>query len=425
VQTARYLDGATRAAPAVPRPAAKRLSIWVTLFVIGLVVPWILQIGPIRLSAYRIVLLAVTVPCVFMWLGGRAGKPHWADFAILMVWLWTTLGYLVVHGPGVAVEAGGILFLESFGAYTLARCFIRSEEDFHNLARLLFGVVLFLLPFAVIEAVTSRNLLLELFDAVIQSHPDVNKNPRWGLRRVQGPFEHPILFGVVCSSILAITYYVLGYGKPFFARAFRAGIVTFTSALSLSSGPLTAMVAQILLIGWDTVLRQVKARWKILAAGVLSLWVLIELFANRPAAAIFISYFAFNTRSAYNRIHIWNYGTASVADHPFFGVGFNEWERAYFMSTSIDMFWLAPAVRNGLPTALFLHLAFILVFLGVARKEGLSEKQQFYRKGFLFSMMGFYLAGWTVNYWNATYVLFMFLLGSGVWLLDVKNRGTG
>lgn len=33
-------------------------------------------------------------------------------------------------------------------------------------------------------------------------------------------------------------------------------------------------------------------------------------------------------------------------------------------------------------------------------------------------MMGMFLAGWTVHYWNATYVLMMFLMGAGAWFAD-------
>jgi len=29
-----------------------------------------------------------------------------------------------------------------------------------------------------------------------------------------------------------------------------------------------------------------------------------------------------------------------------------------------------------------------------------------------------FVAGWGVHFWNETYVLLMFLMGSGVWLLD-------
>jgi hypothetical protein len=45
-----------------------------------------------------------------------------------------------------------------------------------------------------------------------------------------------------------------------------------------------------------------------------------------------------------------------------------------------------------------------------------------YRLGYLITMCSFFLAGWTVHFWNGTYVLFLFLLGSGYWMLDVKAR---
>ena len=37
-------------------------------------------------------------------------------------------------------------------------------------------------------------------------------------------------------------------------------------------------------------------------------------------------------------------------------------------------------------------------------------------------MTAFFMVGWTVHFWGATYVLFLFLLGSGVWILDAKSE---
>ncbi len=38
--------------------------------------------------------------------------------------------------------------------------------------------------------------------------------------------------------------------------------------------------------------------------------------------------------------------------------------------------------------------------------------------GFLGGMVSLFVAGWAVHFWNEPYVLLMFLMGSGVWLLD-------
>ncbi len=333
---------------------------------------------------------------------------------------WVTLSFIIIHGPGMAVEPSGIFFIESVGAYLLGRCYIRNSDDFFSAVRMMFLLILIILPFAVIEAYTNRNVLLELFGFFGQTFPDAIKEPRWGLRRVQGPFEHPILFGVFCGSMLALVHYVLGFGKSFIERWFRTMLTAVTAFFALSSGPLSAMTAQILLISWDTTLATVKARWKILTAGLGSLVILIESVASRSSPEILMAYFAFNHATAYNRVLIWEFGTRSVANHPFLGIGLNDWERPYWMTGSMDMFWLVPAVRHGIPAGLFLLLIFFSIFFGLARKKGLEKKTADYRTGILICLTGFFIAGWMVHYWNATYALFMFILGSAMWILDAN-----
>ena len=396
----------------------RKLPIPVMLLLLSLVFPFLVQIGPLLLSVNRVVLLVMVVPCLFMWLSGRAGPIRTADIALLLMCLWITLGYLVIHGPGVAIEAGGMRFIETLGAFLVARCFIRDAEDFRAMVVLLFTIIVAMLPFAIYEALTGHNILLDVANAIWYSGADAIKKPRWGFDRVAGVFAHPILFGVFCSGAISLVYYVLGYGVSTFKRLLKTGLVTFTALFSLSSGPLTAILAQVLLIGWDRALARIKARWTILTGGVLSLIVALEIAANRSTPELFIYYFAFNRHTASNRLRIWDYGTQSVAEHPLFGVGNDEWERAWWMSSSMDMFWLVPAVRSGLPAALLLQVAFFSLFLAITFKKGLDERTTSYRTGYLICLVGFYIAGWTVNYWKIIYVLFMFLLGSGAWILD-------
>ena len=90
------------------------------------------------------------------------------------------------------------------------------------------------------------------------------------------------------------------------------------------------------------------------------------------------------------------------------------------MTTSVDMFWLLNTMRYGLPAGLLLALSFFAVFLGVSFRKGLDERLLAYRTAYLIVMMAFFLVGWTVHFWGAAYIWFIFLLGSGVWLLDVR-----
>ncbi len=212
---------------------------------VGLVIPFIFMVGDLRLSVYRIVLLVMVVPLLFLWLSGRAGRIRVADIALLLLCAWTVLSLAVVHGSATAIKTGGSFFYETMGAYLLARCYIRTADDFFRMSRLLFFIVISFTPFAIIEAFTERNILLQFYNSIWPSYYIFSKDPRWGLQRVQAVFEHQILFGVFCGSALALTYMVLGHGKSWLRRILSTSLVFITAGLSLSSGPLTGMVVQI------------------------------------------------------------------------------------------------------------------------------------------------------------------------------------
>ena len=263
-----------------PHTEAQRLHWIVVLLLISLALPFMIDIGPLRLSVYRIVLLIVFVPVIFAWLSGRAGRIRVADIALLLLCSWAMVSFIIIHGPD-GIEAGGIMFVETVGSYLVARVYIRTASNFRAMVRILFLIVMFFLPFAIIEALTGQNVLLEIMDSIWNSYHRVAKDPRWGLQRVQATFEHPILFGVFCSSAIALTYLVLNYEKSVFHRIGSTFLVLFTAALCLSAGPMTAMTAQLLLIGWNWILKSVAARWKILAGLIAAMWIFLEIAATR------------------------------------------------------------------------------------------------------------------------------------------------
>jgi O-antigen ligase len=278
------------------------------------------------------------------------------------------------------------------------------------------------MPFAMIELVTGHNILRELFAAILPTN-FYPPGQRSGLTRVLSVFDHPILFGLCIGSILALVHLVLGYQKSFFQRSFRTLVVGGTAIMSLSAGPIGAVVAQVFLLLWNGLLWGIRSRWKILIAVVVCLLLLIEMVANRSALNIAVSSLVFDGASYWYRTLIWTYGSETVLNHPLFGVGLNEWERPGWMpAASIDNFWLYQAIRAGLPAAFLMLLAFLWIYLAVSLKKGLEGRLVEYRTGFLISMTGFFLMGWTVHFWDTAYVLFLFLMGSGVWMLDVGSK---
>jgi hypothetical protein len=404
------------------RVKRKKIPWPVFLFLSALVVPWPIFIGPLRMSLYRIVLLVMVLPCLAMWTSGKAGRIRTADIALLLFWFWSALSFIVIDGMTLSVQPIGIGFIETIGAYLLARCYIRDADDFYNMVQLLFRIVVFLLPFAVLECVTGQNILRDLFVTTLSPPSDLSGTVRLGLSRVSSVFDHPILFGLSTGSVFALGYLVLGYQKSFFQRSVRTGIVGATAILSLSAGPLIAIVTQGFLLSWNSLLRGIKFRWIILIGVFVLLVLAIELAAKRSTLEIVVSYFLFDPVSYWFRVQIWDLGSASVLNHPVFGVGMNQWQRPEWMPPSIDNFWLIIAVQHGLPAAFLLLVALFSLFLVVGFKKGLDDKLIEYRAGFLITLSAYFLVGWTVAFWDATYVLFLFQMGSGVWMLDVETR---
>jgi hypothetical protein len=92
------------------------LALPVKLFLVGLILPWIIPLGSLNLSAYRIVLLVAFVPCSVLWMQGRAGRIRLPDLGLMLFNLWAAVGLAVVHGVGPAIQLGGMLFIEGMGS---------------------------------------------------------------------------------------------------------------------------------------------------------------------------------------------------------------------------------------------------------------------------------------------------------------------
>ena len=391
------------------------------LFLVGLVVPWLIYLGPLRMSAYRLVLCITILPCLGMWVAGKAGRMRAADVAVVLLPAWCALGLVRIHGMHLAVETSGIIFLESVGPYLLARCYVRDADDFHKVVQVLFGMVALLTPFAIVEFATGHNVSRELFAMILPTRTEAMP-PRFGLTRVQSVFDHPILFGLFAGSLLSLVYLVLGHQRDVLQRSLKSAVVAGASLMSLSSGPLIGLGIQAFFLSWNGMFSANKSRWKVLAALLLSMYVVIELAANRSVLQI-VGGHLLDAGSYWYRTWIFDYGIRSVASHPLYGVGMGEWERPAWMGDSIDNFWLYEAVRHGVPAVLLLLLACVSIVSSLGFKKGLDAKVTEYRTAFLMTLMAFCLVGGTVHFWGAAYVLFLFLMGSGVWMLDVTEAG--
>jgi hypothetical protein len=287
--------------------------------------------------------------------------------------------------------------------------------------KVLFTIVVVLIPFGIVEMITGKNVLLRTIGAFLPAMWDVPHEKRWGLDRAQGPFDHPILWGVFCASILGLSFYVLGHGRTLWGRGRKATVIGLAAIMSLSSGPMSALAAQALIIGWERLTLGIKGRWLMFSGLFGVFYVIIDILSNRSPLVVLISYLAMNPQTAYGRLLIWHWGTKNIYDNPIFGIGANDWERDFFMTDSVDMFWILPAMRHGIPVWILFFSLFFLVVVAVGRRKGLTGRMADYRMGYMTGMIGLFVCGWSVHFWDAILVLFMFLLGCGAFFLDYEE----
>jgi len=413
--------GETPAAPVRSKLSAlHKPSLLIVFFVIALVLPNYFFLGPLRLSVYRTILLIMAIPLVIQWLSGRGGGFKLVDFLIIAHGVWIMLALFVHHGMG-EFQISGVLAMETVIPFLLARIYVRTPEDFAYFIKAVCWAITFMLPLAIVEALTGRILISEILGLFSPVYPDLQNEERLGMQRAQGPFEHPILFGVFCATMFSAALLVWGHNLNGFSRTLRTAAIGLATFFSLSMGAYISLMIQGGLMIWNQVLKRMPNRWIILILGFLAIYITIDILSNRSPINVITSTLTFRGAAAYNRLLIWEYGTAVVERSPIFGIGFNDWARLPWMPASVDNFWLVVSMKFGLPALAFVMIPFFITLFKTSKRDFSGDKQlSNYRLAYIFGLVGFSLSISTVHVWNATYVFMIFYLGSGVWMWDYK-----
>ena len=344
------------------------------------------------------------------------------DYLVIAHTAWVFLALTVYGGIATGLESGGIYVVESLGAYLVARISVTCAEEHRALLRFMVTVLAIMFMFTLPESVTGTHFIREAARAVAGGPGLPHIDPRLGLDRAYGSFDHPILYGVFAASTFAATYYVLVRENLRLKAIGLMGIVAGSAFLSLSAGPFVGLACQGGLIAWDRLTKGISLRWSALVSVFLLMWFAVSLGSNRSPVNVFISYLTFSPNSAYNRILIWEYGSAEVGRHPLFGIGFGDWIRAPWMSDSMDNFWLLTAVRYGLPALIFLAGAIVVLAIRQARVSRRDPDLNRHRMAWVTIIVGLAVSGVTVHFWNSVFAYFFFLIGTGAWMVYPPRR---
>ncbi|WP_456388141.1 O-antigen ligase family protein [Profundibacter sp.] len=402
----------------------RALPIQVILYLLTVVLPIGFQAGPLAMTTLRLYLMVLFLPLMINLLRGRYGKIILSDIVFTLYILWTFVS-LLVNNPDQVVQSVGSTGIEFLGGYLVGRAYIRTPETFLSLCKWLILLTLATTPFALVETMTGRPLIIEAIKKLpgINSVAIVNIEKRMGLERVQAVFAHPIHYGMYCSVAFSMVFVALREQMRTSVRYLTSAVIVGSGLLALSSGAMLAMVLQFSLILWAAIFAKIRWRWWLLV-GLFALgYVVVDLISNRSPIRVFMSYATFSAHNAYWRGIIFEWGMKSVWAHPIYGIGFHDWVRPSFMhSGSMDNFWLVVAVRYGIPAFAFLAVGYISSLYLIMRRnfEG-NNKLTLIRLAWVFTFLGLSFTLSTVHIWTNIYSFVFFVFGSGMWLISVPS----
>ncbi len=408
----------------------------VVIYLFCVVVPIWFNAGPLLMSTLRLFLMVMIVPILIRLLMGAYGRVIITDWLFVGHTLWMAVA-LAVKSPEAVVTQVGSVGMEFLGGYAIGRAYIRTPEVFLALCRTLALIVLCLTPFALYEAQTGRPLIVEYIARLpgINSVGIVSIDQRMGLERVQGPFAHPIHFGLFCSVAFSLTFVALKGVVSDSRRWMAAIVVALTGFLGLSSGAWLAILLQVALIAWATVFDRIRWRWWLLVGLFALAYVVIDIFSNRTPIGVFMSYATFSAHNAYWRGQIFEWGIANVLGSAvkgipssmLFGLGMRDWIRPHYMfSGSMDNFWLVMTVRNGVPGFLMVAIGYAYVITRVMRRDFTGDPVLAQiRRAWVFTFLGLTFTLCTVHVWGSVYSFVFFMFGAGVWLIAAEQAQEG
>lgn len=409
---------ATATDPA-PVAAAQGARVLIALFVLSLLIPSSWEIAGLRLDTARVYALAMLIPLAMRWLAREAGRPLPVDILILLHGFWIVVSLAANHGTE-RFALSVMTVVEMFSGYLVGRLLIRDPASFRFLFHILLAALVVLLPFAIAEMIKGQAVLQPIFRSLLGSaHGNIvaDHPPRLGFYRAQTVMSHPILWGVFCAIVVANVFYIWRDRLPgAVVRASLAGLACFSS---LSSGAVLNMLAQfqLMLWGWAT-----KGAWRGLMLGFAAVWILLTVATERGPVRLMIVYLAFQSRTGWGRLHIWDHGIDDALRNPIFGIGFHDHTRPAWLTSSVDNFWLLMMMRSGFVGFGLLAAALAWHLWKVATAEGLSAYERRLREGYMIALVALIFSLATVHFWGPPYLLMFAYIGSGVWFYAGRER---
>jgi len=327
-------------------------------------------LGSMRIGAYRAILLLL-VPLVVYAVVRKGFRPHPLDGLMLLVSLWLPVSFWMNYDFSTGLEAGLSQTIDIFVAYMVGRLFIRDLGEFKQFLRLLLPGLVLVAILLMAESFSGKLFVREAAAAIFGGGNEVggelNYEKRLGLLRAYGPFTHPIHAGMFLASFLPLYFY-------FFTETGKkwTGVATsFFCLFALSSAGMIGLVLNAGMMLYDRALKLVREiNWAISLGLFSALLFMLQIFSQNGVVPIIYRYLTLNPRTGYYRTKIWEYASDDVWQHPWFGIGYEEYTRPewFWGTSSIDAHYLAMAVKYGFFPAFLYFIVAIAIVVMLARQ---------------------------------------------------------
>ncbi len=376
------------------------------------------DIAGLRLPPHRVALILIVPFALVRLLSAKNTRLRTFDILIAAYAGWALYAY-ASHAPHAgSFVYGGSIALESFGAYLIARAYVRDLETLRATIGCLVTAVIIAGLIAWPETLLAKHFTHDLLQSLTgHVHPRAIET-RLGLTRAYGTFDHPIHLGTFAATIFALAWYG---SQSTGQRTKRASAIAATTFSALSSAPLLCLFTQAALIVWDRATRTLKGRVALTVTVAALAYTVLALVATRSPFALIATGLTLDSWTGYYRLLIWQYGLENVWAHPWIGLGLGDWERAWWMaSDSVDAYWLVIAMQTGIPAFLLLTSALVFILFALARHAKATPDTEVhqYAKAWVISLLALSLIACTVHFWNVMHAYFFFFIGLSGWIAD-------
>lgn len=437
------INGAAAGKP-FPQPVmaskAKTLSNLLPIIILfySLLLPPEIRFSVAEQSFYPYRIAAIII---LPWLISQLGSQHFrfklADWLVVIAGLWMIVAFVAYYGFSVGFARGLGQAFNVVPIYFIARISITSTDDLRKLLIIAAPGIFVAGLTMLVEAVSHTQIVRPAAASIFGSLPAYEDGVavgvarkfvdfRFGLLRANGPFPHPILAGLFLVSLLSM-YLASGIRSWPLYCGIAAGAC---SIFSVSSAVLLALLLTIGLTTFDRLNQRIAfSSWR-LVLGLVSALLVVVHFASQNGIISIVARYTINPSTARFRTLIWKYGSESVANHPWIGIGFDSYERARWMIASVDAHWLLLAIRYGLLTPICILIAsFATVWSLAVTSIQYPEHERKFLVGLAIALALLILSGFTVAYASSAGIWYFMLLAIGVSLssrkLGAEDRGQG